>query len=67
MLYMNASWVLGIIAGTVVTLAAVTVIALLARRRHHRPMQYEGRLSLHATPRDCYPLIIKRGLKLVLE
>ncbi|XP_028164634.1 hemicentin-1-like, partial [Ostrinia furnacalis] len=37
----DTSWALGIIAGTIGTLAAVAVIALLARRRHHRPMQYE--------------------------
>ncbi|XP_063636218.1 nephrin-like [Cydia splendana] len=39
---MEAGWALGIIAGTVGTLVVVAVIALLARRRHHRPMQYEA-------------------------
>ncbi|XP_059051345.1 synaptogenesis protein syg-2-like [Achroia grisella] len=39
---MDASWALGIVAGTGGTLAAVAVIALLARRRHHRPLQYEA-------------------------
>ncbi|XP_049865567.1 synaptogenesis protein syg-2-like [Pectinophora gossypiella] len=39
---MDTSWALGIIAGAVGTLAVVIVIAILARRRHHRPMQYEA-------------------------
>lgn len=39
----DASWALGIIAGTIGTLVAVAIIALLARRRHHRPLQYEGK------------------------
>ncbi|RVE52253.1 hypothetical protein evm_003043 [Chilo suppressalis] len=38
----DASWMLGIIAGTIGTLAAVVIIAMLARRRHHRPRQYEA-------------------------
>ncbi|KAL4709359.1 hypothetical protein ACJJTC_007091 [Scirpophaga incertulas] len=38
----DPSWVFGIIAGAVGTLAAVAVIAVLARRRHRRPMQYEA-------------------------
>ncbi|XP_026491484.2 nephrin-like [Vanessa tameamea] len=37
----DASWALGIIAGAVGTLAAVAIIALLARKRH-RPLQYEA-------------------------
>ncbi|XP_073967206.1 protein turtle-like [Choristoneura fumiferana] len=39
---MEAGWALGIVAGTLGTLIVVTIIALLARRRHHRPMQYEA-------------------------
>ncbi|XP_045491964.1 hemicentin-2-like [Colias croceus] len=38
---MDTSWALGIIAGIVVTLAILTAIALLARKRH-RPLQYEA-------------------------
>ncbi|CAG9792224.1 unnamed protein product [Diatraea saccharalis] len=41
-LHTDASWMLGIIAGIIGTLAAVVIIALLARRRHHGPRQYEA-------------------------
>ncbi|XP_053600327.1 nephrin-like isoform X1 [Plodia interpunctella] len=72
---MDTSWALGIIAGTGGTLAVVTVIALLARRRHHQPMQYEAPLqtvkaykgSIHSTnhspiqPDDKNPDVVPLG------
>ncbi|CAH2210653.1 jg12117 [Pararge aegeria aegeria] len=42
---MDTSWALGIIAGAVGTLIAVAIVALLARKRHHRPLQYEAPLQ----------------------
>ncbi|CAH2092461.1 unnamed protein product [Euphydryas editha] len=42
MVNIDSSWALGIIAGAVGTLAAVAIIALLARKRHHRPLHYEA-------------------------
>lgn len=39
----DASWALGVIAGIAGTLVAIVIIALLARRRQHPPMQYEGK------------------------
>lgn len=39
----DASWALGVIAGIAGTLVAIVVIALIARRRQHPPMQYEGK------------------------
>ncbi|CAK1578731.1 unnamed protein product [Parnassius mnemosyne] len=38
----DSSWALGIVAGIVGTLIAVAIIALVARRKHHRPIQYEA-------------------------
>ncbi|XP_014358166.2 nephrin [Papilio machaon] len=38
----DSSWALGIIAGIAGTLIAVTIIALVAKRKHHRPLQYEA-------------------------
>ncbi|XP_050561396.1 synaptogenesis protein syg-2 isoform X1 [Spodoptera frugiperda] len=38
----DASWALGVIAGIAGTLVVIVVIALLARRRQHQPMQYEA-------------------------
>ncbi|KAG6463570.1 hypothetical protein O3G_MSEX013951, partial [Manduca sexta] len=40
--HVDTSWALGIIAGIAATLISIVIIALLARRRHHRPMQYEA-------------------------
>lgn len=42
----DTSWALGIIAGAIGTLVAVAIVALLARKRHHRPLQYEGNTYL---------------------
>ncbi|XP_026326855.1 nephrin-like [Hyposmocoma kahamanoa] len=41
----DTSWALGIIAGIIGTLAVVVIIAVMARKRHHRPMQYEAPLQ----------------------
>lgn len=38
----DTNWALGIVAGALGTLAAVAVIAVLARRRQ-RPMEYDGK------------------------
>ena len=43
----DASWALGVIAGIAGTLVAIVVIALIARRRQHPPMQYEGKIILN--------------------
>lgn len=40
----DTSWALGIIAGIIGTLAIVVIIAVLARKRHHQPLQYEGKM-----------------------
>ncbi|XP_041972708.1 nephrin-like [Aricia agestis] len=48
----DASWVLGIVAGAVGTLAMVAIIAMMARRRHHQPLQYEAPMQTVKAHKD---------------